>query len=360
MSDEPDRDSQTEEPTEKRIREAKERGDTPVSSEVSLAASLLVLAGAGIFMASRIALEMGTWLASLFEHLSDFRLENGAELESLASHIASFVGVALIPVAAALMLSGIVTCLGQSGLVIGWDKLAPSFGRLSPARGLSKIFGRGARGELLKSLGKIAIGGGVVYVWFRSEWRILLAASGTEEQGLPGTMIAGLTRLFVTAGLVHSIIAFADLMWVRIRWRVEHRMSKEEVKREHRESDMDPALKSKMRALSNARARRRMMAAVPTATVIIANPTHLAIALRFVRERDAAPVVVAKGADQIALRIRERAAAHNVPIIEDRPLARAMYEMVELDKPIPIQFYKAVAVIIHHLSRRGAITPSRR
>ena len=146
----------------------------------------------------------------------------------------------------------------------------------------------------------------------------------------------------------------ADIVWSRIRWRTDLRMTRQELKDEFKQSEGDPLVKSRLRSLARDRARRRMIAAVPTATVVIANPTHFAIALKYDRAKGGAPVVVAKGADLIALRIREIASRHSVPIIEDKPLARALYDAVEVGQWIPPEFYRAVAKILHLLYTRPA------
>ena len=143
-----------------------------------------------------------------------------------------------------------------------------------------------------------------------------------------------------------ALIAGVDLLWTRFHWMQELRMTKQEVKDEHKQAEGDPILKSRMRSLARDRARQRMMASVPRATLVIANPTHFSIALRYVREETAAPIVVAKGQDLVALKIREVAEEHGIPIFEDVTLARSMFKQVSVDSMIPPQFYQAVAELI--------------
>ncbi len=143
-----------------------------------------------------------------------------------------------------------------------------------------------------------------------------------------------------------GLIAGVDLVWSRFHWRQDLRMTKQEVKDELKQSEGDPIVKSRLRSLARDRARRRMMTAVPRATLVIANPTHYSIALKYVRDEDSAPIVLAKGQDLVALKIREIAEANNIPVFEDVALARSMYKQVSVDSVIPQQFYQAVAELI--------------
>jgi flagellar biosynthesis protein FlhB len=162
------------------------------------------------------------------------------------------------------------------------------------------------------------------------------------------------TRLLSGVGVAVCILVVGDVFWARRQWRQSLRMSRQEVKEEHKEMQGDPLVRSRMRSLALDRARKNMMAAVPRATLVIANPTHYAIALRYVREEGGAPTVIAKGQDLIALKIREIAERNEIPVIEDKALARSMYDLVQVDQAIPPDFYRAVAELIHFLSSRGA------
>ena len=150
------------------------------------------------------------------------------------------------------------------------------------------------------------------------------------------------------------MLAAADLVWSRLHWKRDLRMSRQDVKDEQKQMLGDPLVKARLRSVALERSRKRMMSAVPTATLVVANPTHYAIALRYVREEGGAPKVVAKGQDLIALKIREIAEANDIPVIEDKALARSMYDRVEVDMMIPPEFYRAIAEIVHFLNTRGA------
>ena len=180
-----------------------------------------------------------------------------------------------------------------------------------------------------------------------------------EPVALPRLVRDLSVRLVAGVAAATLVLVVLDLVWSRVFWRRELRMSRQEVKDELKQSDGDPILRSRMRSLARDRSRRRMMAAVPRATLVIANPTHYAVALRYVREEGGAPLVLAKGRDLIALRIREIAEQHNVPVIEDKLLARSLHDKVVVDQMIPAEFYKAVAQIVHFIAtRKGGRVPT--
>ena len=200
--------------------------------------------------------------------------------------------------------------------------------------------------EFLKSLGKLVFA--LAFLTFavsEAQHRLLLGmVTQPSAFGLVIREIAIDILLALTFAMV--IIGAADFVWSRFHWRQDLRMTRQEVKDELKQSDGDPIIKSRMRSLARDRARRRMMAAVPRATLVIANPTHFSVALKYVRQEDSAPVVLAKGQDLVALRIREIAEANGIPIFEDVALARSMYKQVSVDSVIPAQFYQAVAELV--------------
>ncbi len=155
-------------------------------------------------------------------------------------------------------------------------------------------------------------------------------------------------------------VASADLVWSRLLWRRDHRMSKHEVKEELRQAEGDRMIKARLRSLRLDRSRKRMLSAVPRATMVVANPTHYAVAMRYVRSEGGAPIVLAKGVDLIALKIRAIAEAHDIPVVEDKPLARSLYAAVEVERPIPAEFYRAVAEIVHLIQQRKSGWAQRR
>jgi flagellar biosynthetic protein FlhB len=258
--------------------------------------------------------------------------------------------VAIGPLIGAVLLAGGAAVLLQTGGLLQVNKLAPDLSKLSPKRGLTRLFGPDNLIEALKSLVKVG-----VLAW--AVWRAMmdvLPGAAASVWWQTDTLVERLTRdllhLCMLVLACQAAIAVLDVAWVRFRFAKRMRMSAQEVKQEHRDSEGDPRLKAKLRQLRTARARRRMMAAVPTATVIITNPTHYAVALAYDRGTQSAPRVVAKGMDEVAARIRAMAAEHGVPMVANPPLARALHAL-ELDAEVPAEHFKAVAEIIAYIWR---------
>jgi flagellar biosynthetic protein FlhB len=197
----------------------------------------------------------------------------------------------------------------------------------------------------------------VVAVLVRTDaWRGVNAMF-TDPIQIPELTLMLTVRLLTAVCIATVLLVVADLMLVRFQWRRDLKMSKQEIKDEHKQAEGDPLVKARMRSLARDRARRRMIADVPRATIVLANPTHYAIALRYVREEGGAPVVVAKGQDLIALKIREIAETHGIPVVEDKPLVRSMYDSVEIDQQIPPEFYRVVAELLYvfYNDKRNAV-----
>jgi flagellar biosynthetic protein FlhB len=190
----------------------------------------------------------------------------------------------------------------------------------------------------------------------RSAHNDVVNALFMEPAALPALILKMSSQLVSTLAVATILLVAADVVWSRVFWLRELRMTRQEVKDEMKQADGNPTVKARMRSLARDRMRKRMIAAVPRATLVIANPTHFAVALRYVREEGGAPLVIAKGQDLIALKIREVAEAHGIPVIEDKALARSLYKAVEVDKMIPPEFYKAVAEIVFYVLGRQART----
>lgn len=356
MAEEPDKESKTEEPTEKRIRDAVEKGNVPFSREAATLAALLGLLLISSFFVTGSVTNLSVSLRRYIDSPEGWSLENGADVMRLVDAAASDMARLLIPFVIILATAGVLASILQNSPRLVLDRIQPDLSRISIAKGWKRIFGAQGQIEFLKSLFKLGVIILVGYFMVRKAQYDVTNAMIVEPTALPALIHGMATGILSTVSVAVIVLVAADLVWSRIFWQRNLRMSRQEIKDELKQADGDPILKARMRSLARDRARRRMIAAVPRATVVITNPTHFAVALRYVREEGGAPLVVAKGQDLIALRIREIATQHAVPIVENKELARALYKNVEVDKMIPPEFYKAVAEIVFYLFARQAQT----
>ena len=331
--------------SQKRLDEARERGQTPRSRE--LTTSALLLAGAVMLLATgpELARASMTYLRGALSISRAVAFDPALALES-AAHLAWQGLLPALPILAVLFFAALLAPLAIGGWLFSTEPLLPDFNRLNPLAGLAKLVSLNSLAELGKAIGKVLLIGGVVgtLIWRDQEAFIFpLSQAPAEAAAFAGRLI---TRDFVWMAAVLIAIAAADVplqLWQHAKGL---RMSAAEVKRESREAEGDPKIKAKMRGLQRAAARRRMMSAVPTADVVVTNPTHYAVALSYQGASMRAPKVVAKGADVVAARIRELAIEHGVPLLEAPPLARALYTHAELEADIPAALYNAVAQVL--------------
>ncbi len=352
MSDAPDKESKTDNATEKKISDAIEKGNVPQSREAPVFASLAGILLVHVFLVGDRAAQLAERLAILLDKPADFDLTTGDDATQLLWAVAAEAATALAPIVLLLLAAGLVASLFQNVPRLVGQRIRPQWNRVSPAAGWKRIFGAQGAIEFAKSVFKFGAVGFTAFLVLRSDAERVAGAILTDPAQIPDTMLSLAIR-FLSAVCVATILLVAgDLVWSQLKWRIDLRMTRQEIKDEMKEGEGDPLVKARLRSLARDRARRRMISAVPRATVVIANPTHFAVALRYDRGEGGAPFVVAKGADLVALRIREMAAKHGVPVIEDKPLARALYAAVEVDQWIPPEFYKAVARILYYLYTR--------
>jgi flagellar biosynthetic protein FlhB len=354
-----DKDTKTEEATEKKIRDALEKGNTPFSREAPIFASF----AAGLIIAAFLMKESFTRLALSLERLIDnpgaWSLEGSADAISLFTSIAGETGRALAASLVVLTGAGLAASLLQNAPRIALERIKPEFSRISIAKGWQRVFGVRGQTEFLKALFKFAAVSVVVLALLNSEGRRLLTTMLIDPSALPELILSMSMRLLAAVSVATIVLVAADIVWARLHWRRDLRMSRQEVKDEIKDAEGDPIVRSRLRSLARDRSRRRMMAAVPRATLVLANPTHYAIALRYVASENAAPLVLAKGKDLVALKIRAIAEEHGIPVVDDKALVRSMYDHVEVNRMIPPDFYRAVAEIIHFLHARGAAATAR-
>lgn len=353
MAEGQDDNEKSEDPTQRRLDEALERGNVAKSQEVSawfvIAAATLVLLVFSGPMGNGLKTTLGGILANAHRIPADggglMRFAGRAGLEMLAALAIPFLLLALAAVAGNMI---------QHRLVWSAESLKPKLSKISPVAGLKRLFSKIALVNFVKGVLKIVLLGTVMTLLLWPERDRLEAMVTTDPAAiLPATSVLALKILgFVVAIL--AVIAAADFLFQYQQWYEKQKMSLREIKEEFKQSEGDPMVKARIRRIREQRARKRMMAAVPQASVVITNPTHYAIALKYERG-DNAPVCVAKGVDALALKIREVAAAHAVPIVENPPLARALHATVEIDEEIPPEHYRAVAEVIGYVMnlRRG-------
>ncbi len=272
---------------------------------------------------------------------------SGPALQSLLLRVAAI----LAPFFLLVMAAGVGGNVLQHRPVFTFERIKPDLSKLSPMAGFKRLFGMDGLANLAKGLLKIAVVAVAIWTQVWPERAMFEAALGQSPQGIAGDMSHLLFKMLIAELAAPAAIAAGDYFLQRFQFMRRNRMSKQEIKEEFRQTEGDPAVKAKIRQLRQERSRRRMIAAVPEATVVIMNPTHFAVALKYESGKMSAPVCVAKGIDALALRIRKVAEENDVPVVENPPLARALHAAVEVDQAIPAEHYKAVAQVIGYVMR---------
>ena len=349
MAEDQDDTERTEDPTQKRLDEAIERGDVVKSQEVNtwfiIAASALVL----LAFSGPMGADIGITLRGILANSYAYKVEGG-DLVRLVQKICLEVMVA---VALPIMLLALAALFGnviQHRLIWSVEAITPKFSKVSPLAGLKRLFSKQALANFVKGLLKLALVGTVLAALLWPERHRLEGLISTDiSVVIPFTKVMSLKLLGAVVAIL-AIIAAADYFFQYRQWFERQKMSLRELKEEFKQTEGDPKIKAKIRQIRHNRARKRMMSAVPKATVVVTNPTHFAVALHYERGMPA-PICVAKGADLIARKIREVATQHSVPVVENPPLARTLYATVEIDQEVPPEHYKAVAEIISYVMR---------
>ena len=337
----------TEDPTQKRLDDAHEKGDVAKSQEVNtwfvISGATLVLStfsgsvGGGILMPLR-NLIANSWMIRT----------DGAGLLALAKSLEYALIAALGVPLLMLALAAIAGNMIQHRLVWSAESMKPKFSKVSPGAGFKRVFGKQAAANFAKGLFKVIALGAVMSAILWPERHRLEAMVRFDPAAILGVTTSLTLKLMGAVVAMLAVVAIADYFFQYRQWFERQKMSLKEMKDEFKNSEGDPHIKGKIRQLRQQRMKKRMMSAVPNASVIITNPTHYSVALRYERGMPA-PICVAKGADAIALKIREVAGKHDIPIVENVPLARALYATVEIDEEIPVEHYHAVAEIIGYV-----------
>ena len=360
MADESqDQSQKTEEPTHKRLEEARRKGQVPSSREVNH--WFMILAGTIMLMGMLPAAgrDMIGLLTPFLEKPEAIPTDFG-NLQDVIGQTTSSIGLVMMPIFLLMVVAALAAGLLQTGVLFAPEHLKPQLDRISIGAGAKRLFSLRAVMEFLKGLAKLTVVGAVAVF-------LLWPAIGGLER-LPSTAVEDSAavmwhlaiRLMIGVLAIVTIIAAADFLYQKLQFLRQMRMSRQEIRDEMKQSEGDPAVKGRLRQIRRERARQRMMQAVKTASVVVTNPTHYAVALKYELETMQAPIVVAKGIDHLALKIREIAEENDVPVMQSPPLARALYAGVEIDEEIPVEHYKAVAEIIGYVLRLKGKLPQRR
>ena len=347
----------TEEATPKRREETREKGQVAKSRELT---SIAVLGGCLIYFYFGAPLLIGRLLEVMkacFRQSGQLTVSVDS-IQALLLDLALQTLLTLLPILLVAMLCGFLANFFQVGLIFSTEAIAPKLSKVSPLEGFKRLFSLQSFVELIKNIFKIAIVGAVAYLTVSGEAKAivpLMDLSVTEIVYYIGRVSF---KILYTTCWVLILLAILDYLYQRWEHEKKLKMSRQEIKDENKQSEGDPLVKGRIKRLQREMARKRMMAAVPKADVVITNPTHLAVALRYDPETMQAPLVIAKGADFLAEKIREIAKKHDIPLIENKPLAQVLYKMVAVEKSIPENLYKVVAEIlaqVYSLKRKRMI-----
>ncbi len=348
MSD--DDSEKTEDPTGRKLGKARDEGQVSQSQEIKLWAGLVGVLIIISMMSASIGRDVVAMMIPFIDHPHAISMDQETLGVILVSQVKGMLLVLLMPLAV-MMILGIAANISQVGLMWVSKGLMPSLDKLSPGGAIKRIFSGKNLVDFAKSVIKITVIGFIIYLLMRARVNEFVALAAVDIFAMLAYMRTEIIRLIFVVLLIVTTLAAADWFYQRWAFMQKMRMTKQEVKDEHKQTEGDPMIKSRLRALRHQRARQRMMAAVPKASVVVTNPTHYAVALKYDMDAMGAPILVAKGADLVALRIRELADANEVPIVENPPLARALFAAVELDQEVPPEHYKAVAEVISYVMK---------
>ncbi len=352
MADGPEDYEKTEEPTSRKLQRAREEGNLPQSQEVGVAAMVVMILIILTLFAPAVTTEVVGALMVLQTNAHDVRIGGNqydvfVGLRAIFSQVVVVVGVVFVLLIATAIFSAFV----QGSVTLSIKRIQPKFSKLNVIEGFKRIYGVQAVVEFVKGITKIGVISVIVLIIVANQLQKITAATSYDMESIPELMRDLVLQLLLASLFFLVIVAFLDVLYVNWKWRRDLRMTPKEVKDEFRQMEGDPQVKRRLAQLRVERTRQRMMAKVPDATVVITNPTHFAVALKYERDEMDAPVCVAKGMDYVAQRIREIAEENDVPLVENAPLARTLYRAVEVDEEIPEEHYKAVAEIIMFIYR---------
>jgi flagellar biosynthetic protein FlhB len=352
MSDE-DKSSKTEEPTEQKLRKAREKGDVPSSKETGNMMSAFALLVISLYVLPMMLPRLAGDLSGLIAQAGGIEIGNGAaglrDVSGVAQALATTVAGTLAPVVLVMVLAALFGVLIQGQTVVALERIKPKLSKLNPLSGFKRLFSADAFVEFGKNVAKVAVVAIIAALAVRGSVMEIWEAPGFSPETLLPHAQGAIVRMLVGATAFLAAVALIDIIWKRIDYTRKQRMSLKEIRDEHKDSEGDPHIKGKRAQIRRKRAQQRISVAVPQATLVLTNPTHYAVALRYTPGVDPAPVCVAKGTDLIAAQIRRIARENDVSIVENKPLARALHAVVEVDDAIPAEHWQAVAEIIGYI-----------
>ena len=349
MADQPDKAEKTEEPSSKKLDDAHKKGDVAKSMEVTT--WFMILGSAILFavMAPITSSGLMNVLRDVMANAEQYDVGGPGFLGFVSSLVWTVLGIVLVPLGF-LAFAAVAANLIQHKPVLSVDPIKLKWSKISPLSGFKRLFSAESLVNFVKGVMKLTIVGVVMFLVVWPERDRLETLITVEPAQILAIFLELGIKIFVATLAIITVIALADYMYQRHKWWEKQKMTIKEVRDEYKQMEGDPQIKSRIRQIRQERAQKRMMSSVPEATVVITNPTHFAVALKY-DETTNAPVCLAKGADKIALRIREMAKDNDVPIVENPPLARALFASVELDETIPTEHFKAVAEVIGYVMR---------
>lgn len=341
-------DDKTEEPTYKKLQDARKKGQVPKSVDLNSAFILLFVTIVLSLYGDLIFINGKNFIIQCFNFFNIETLSN-ANVRQVFSFMLKNGLIAAAPIVLTVMTIGIVSNIAQSGFIITEEGIKPKLERINPISGFKRIFTKRTLVELLKSILKIALISYTSYSFIKGNIFDILKTSDLNAKGIYPFVKNLVNSELVKLVIVVLFIGIGDYIFQRRQYKKEMRMTKQELKEEYKQMEGDPQIKSRIKQRQREMAMRRMMHEVPNATVVVTNPTHFAVALRYEKNKDSAPIVVAKGADLVAMRIKDIAKENNVPIVENKNLARTLFARVDINESIPVELYQAVAEIIAYI-----------
>ena len=341
----------TEKATPRRRQEARKKGQVAQSREISSVLILMTTMGVFYFAGLWIFFNLTGLFTGVYENIDTLTLNNAVEAGIFSRTIFHYLVSVLIPIFLPIVVAAIVANVAQVGFEMHSQPMQPKLSKLNPISGMKKFVSLKSLVELVKSLVKIVVVGGVAYKVIEQEMIYFPSLMQKSVMDILLFIAAVGFKIFFFVCLVLIVLAVLDYVYQRWQHEKNLKMTKQEIKDERKQTEGDPKIKARIRSVQLEMAQRRMMEAIPEADVVITNPTHLALAIKFDAKEMIAPKVLAKGSGFIAERIKEIAREHHIPVVEDKPLAQAMFKMVEVGDFIPVELYRAVAEVLAYVYR---------